>query len=308
MPRIPRLLVQGEEAVYHVISRTALEGFVLEPEEKQYLLFLMQWLSRVFFVEVYGFCIMDNHFHMLLKIRPQDHYSDEDVLKRARLYYRYMETKKKVNIHEIDRFRKKFSGLSEYVKEIKQRFSRYYNKKHGRRGYFWGERFKSVLIEEGESLLNCLAYIELNPVRAGIVERPEDYRWCSLGYHVQSGNRGGFLSTELCLKEFCNSGGSRDWLRLLREYVYEKGGIKNNKGKEMKKAILDEERKRMYRLPRHELFLKRIRYFTDSGILGSKAFVRRWYKEFRDYFTSKDKIPKKIPGICGMYSLKRLQT
>ncbi|OCC15465.1 transposase [Dissulfuribacter thermophilus] len=306
MPRIPRLLVQGEEAVYHVISRTALEGFVLAPEEKQYLLFLMQWLSRVFFVEVYGFCIMDNHFHMLVKIRPQDHYSDEDVLKRARLYYRYMETKKKVNIHEIDRFREKFSGLSEYVKEIKQRFSRYYNKKHGRRGYFWGERFKSVLVEEGESLLNCLAYIELNPVRAGIVERPEDYRWCSLGYHVQSGNRGGFLSTELCLKEFCNRRVSRDWLRLLREYVYEKGGLKNNKGQKLKKAILDEERKRRYRLPRHELFLKRIRYFTDSGILGSKAFVRRWYKEFRDYFTSKDKIPKKIPGIWGMYSLKRL--
>ena len=51
-------------------------------------------------------------------------------------------------------------------------------------------------------LLNCLAYIDLNPVQAGIVERPDDYRWCSVGYHVQTGNRGDFLSFDFGLEEF----------------------------------------------------------------------------------------------------------
>ena len=70
--------------------------------------------------------------------------------------------------------------------------SDFYNKRHHRRGTLWGERFKSVMVENSETLINCLAYIDLNPVRAAIVERPQDYRWCSLGYHIQTGNRENF--------------------------------------------------------------------------------------------------------------------
>jgi hypothetical protein len=73
---------------------------------------------------------------------------------------------------------------------------RYYNKRHHRRGYFWGDRFKSVIVDKGETLVNCLAYIDLNPLRAGIVDRPEDYRWNSLGYHLQTQNKDQFLSTD----------------------------------------------------------------------------------------------------------------
>ncbi len=87
-----------------------------------------------------------------------------------------------------------------------QTFSRYYNKLHDRRGTLWGERFKSLIVENGETLINCLAYVELNAVRAGIVERPEDYRWCSLGYHIQTGNRDDFLSLDFGLTEFGPSG------------------------------------------------------------------------------------------------------
>ncbi len=78
------------------------------------------------------------------------------------------------------------------MKELKQTFTRFYNRRHDRRGYFWGDRFKSLIVEDGETLINCLAYIDLNPVRAGIVERPEEYRWSSLGYHVQTNNKDNF--------------------------------------------------------------------------------------------------------------------
>ena len=86
------------------------------------------------------------------------------------------------------------------MREIKLNFTRFYNKRHGRRGYFWGDRFKSVVVEDGNTLINCLAYIDLNPVRAGLVEKPEDYRWSSIGYHVQTGNRDNLLSMDLGLK------------------------------------------------------------------------------------------------------------
>ena len=45
-----------------------------------------------------------------------------------------------------------------------------------RHRYFWGDRFKSVIVKKGETLINCLAYIDLNPLRAGLVERPKEYR------------------------------------------------------------------------------------------------------------------------------------
>jgi hypothetical protein len=60
----------------------------------------------------------------------------------------------------------------------------------------WGERFKSLIVENGETLINCLAYIDLNPLRADLVKRPEDYRWNSLGYNIQTNNQDNFLYTD----------------------------------------------------------------------------------------------------------------
>ena len=59
--------------------------------------------------------------------------------------------------------------IPDIVREIKVGFARYYNRRHNRRGYIWGDRFKSVIVDKGETLVNCLAYIDLNPLRAGLV-------------------------------------------------------------------------------------------------------------------------------------------
>jgi hypothetical protein len=87
---------------------------------------------------------------------------------------------------QITHWRKKLPSLSEFVREIRVGFAQYYNRRHNRRGYFWGDRFRSLIVQKGETLVNCLAYIDLNPMRAGIFRRPEQYRWYSLGYHLQS--------------------------------------------------------------------------------------------------------------------------
>ena len=86
-----------------------------------------------------------------------------------------------------------------------------YNIKRGRKGTFWAERFKSVIVEKGETLINCLVYIDLNPVRAGLVDRPEDYRWSSLGYRFQFSSKDEFLRTRF----FTDAGiiGSREFVQ-----------------------------------------------------------------------------------------------
>ena len=64
------------------------------------------------------------------------------------------------------------------MKELKERFSRWFNKRHGRRWTLWQERYRSILVEDGEALRTISAYLYLNPVRAGLVDDPKDYRWC----------------------------------------------------------------------------------------------------------------------------------
>ncbi|WP_082863489.1 transposase [Thermodesulfatator autotrophicus] len=280
MPRIPRFFMDDPRAAYHIISRTALPGHdVLGPEEKDYLLHLIQWLSQVYFVEVYGFCIMGNHFHLLCRILPEDQFSDEEVKRRIRLYYG---RKRKIYFYEelIKKWRARLGNLSRYVQDIKQRFSRWYNRRVDRRGYFWADRFKSVIVETGEALLNCLAYIELNPVRAGIVGKPEDYRWCSLGYRSRRGTGKDFLSLNLELTSWENKT-EKERFELLREFVYGKGG-------------LGEPEKGTGKFFRH-----RVKYFTESLAIGSRGFVDKTAAKLRKFLGIKrERKGKNIKGVA----------
>jgi len=304
MPRIPRILVKGPNVAYHVVSRTALDGFVLGPQEKDHLLSLIRWLSSVFFVEVYGFCIMGNHFHLLCRMLSHEDFSDEEVLRRVKRYYGDRRKIENLPSEKIFYWRNRLSDLSRYVQEIKQRFSRWFNKRKGRKGYFWADRFKSVIIETGEALLNCLAYIDLNPVRAGLVRRPEDYRWCSLAYHLGTGNKGGFLSTDLGVADFTNKG-YRERIGLYREYIYEKGGLAEKSVGTIPQEVFFEERKKSYRLSRKEVFRRRVRYFTEGLIIGSREFVRETTEKIREILKLKRKRrPRKIGLLEGLYSFR----
>ena len=294
MSRIARLKVKGEPAVYHIMSRTALDGFVIGDVEKDYFLSLIKKISSAYFVEVYGFCLMGNHFHLLVQMNPGSDYSDEEIRRRHKLFYGEKGTLE-LTEGQIPYFRERWSDLSEYVKDIKQRFSRYFNRRNNRKGFFWSERFKSLIAEKGETLINCLAYIDLNPVRAGVVERPEQYRWSSLGYHMQTGNKDGFLSTDFGLREFALKGDD-ERLTHYRLYVYKKG-----------MPVSEIESVHAFDVTKLDRLRYRTRYFTDSGIIGSKAFVSCAYNMFKDYFECRhDKQPRPIEGLEGIYSLKRL--
>jgi len=146
-------------------------------------------------------------------------------------------------------------------------------------------------------------------LRAGIVKRPEDYRWNSLGYHLQTNNRDNFLSTDFGLKEFSIKN-EKDRIRRYRRFVYEAGAVnrpEKGRSKVIGDKILEKERKRKFELSRNDRFRYRTRYFTNSGVIGSKEFVSKTYKRFKHVFNSKnDKTPKAIKGLSGVYSLKRL--
>jgi hypothetical protein len=100
------------------------------------------------------------------------------------------------------------------------------------------------------------------------VRRPEEYRWCSLGYHLQSANAGDLLSLEFGLADW-NELDQQEAVRKYREFIYETGAVDAGKGAVIEQGIVERERRRKYRVGRAERFLQRSRYFTDSGIIGS---------------------------------------
>ncbi len=304
MPRYARMIIPDEKAVYHVMTRTALDGLPFGDLEKDEFVRIIRVFSKIYFTEILGYAIMGNHIHIVIRMFPDCYFTDKEIKKRFQTYYGEgnMVSRKKTKA-----LREKWSSLSEYMKDVKQTFSRYYNKLHDRRGTLWGERFKSLIVENGETLINCLAYVELNAVRAGIVERPEKYRWCSLGYHMQTGNKDNWLSLDFGLKEF-GIKSKKERLRLYRKYVYETGAV-DVIGMKVKlaKEVIEKERKKGFEITRSDLFKQRTRYFTDSGIIGSKEFVQSTFQNFKNLFQSKnERVPKYVKGLDGMYSMKRL--
>ncbi|WP_027186385.1 transposase [Desulfovibrio inopinatus] len=303
MPRIARLLLSDQPSVYHVMSRTALDGFPFDALEKDILLSIIKQFSTIYFCEVLGFALMGNHFHLLLRMYPPDTVTNQDVTDHFKLRYGPDAV---ITELQINRYRQKWTNLSELMREIKQTFSRSYNRRHNRRGYLWGDRYKSVIVEDGRTLINCLAYIDLNPVRAGIVKHPEKYRWCSLGYHLQSGNQDNFLSLDFGLNDWdiAPKTSTRERLRLYRQFLAETGTLAPSPNGPRMTIPSRDDRNADDEYTLIDRLLLRTRWFTDAGIIGSKSFVSRLARRFK-VFTVKDRPPKQVTGL-NMYSLKRL--
>lgn len=319
MARTRRLKIMGDKSFYHIISRTVGQEFYFGEVEKEKLVQLIKYYSNMYLVKVLGFVIMSNHFHLVIKSEPNHKYSDNDILDKIKKYvYKNKTIPSYINQENlIEKYRIKLEDISEYVRAIKQMFSRWYNKANNRSGYLWGDRFKSVLLEDGNSLMTCLAYIELNPIRAGLVKLPEDYRWCSLSYRVGTKNRDNFLSFSGL---FDDTGCSEiEKLTSYRYHVYKAGNMKritqtdiegeNIEGKRprIKDEVYDEEINRGFALPKTDQLNRRIRYFSDGLVIGSKGFIQQMYNQFGgEIILKKDRKAHKTNLGNTILSLRRL--
>ncbi len=302
MPRMQRMQIVDEPTVYHVINRTALPGLPMGEEEKAFLLQMLQRLVNKYFIEIFGFCFMGNHFHLLLRTRPETDIPDALLAERLRLLLG--DSAPDPHSPQGIRLRSKLVSINPFIQELKQAFSRFYNKRHQRRGFFWGERYKSVIVEPGHTLLHCLAYIDLNPVRAGLVQRPQEYGWCSLGYHKLQGNKDGLLSMRYDYEDWKNVG-QDELLAKYEDFVAATGALDPEYASAAGGAT--DKRTGSEDITRADRFRKRTRYFTDSGFIGSKTFVLKNIARFAgDYDFNANRQPKKVKGLEEIYSLRRL--
>ena len=193
--RRPRVKVEGE-GFYHVVSRIAGKKFLIDEDEKGRLLGMIRAAAAFSGVEVYTYAVMSNHFHLLVRVPRKREVSDKELEARmlalygpgkfnkilgkwARWTRRHQESRVEA---EKARMRKRMFDLSQFCKTFKEAYTQDYNTRHDNTGSIWEGRFKSVLLEGSFRALTTVAgYVHLNPVRAAVVERPEEAKWTGYG-------------------------------------------------------------------------------------------------------------------------------
>jgi len=118
-------------------------------------------------------------------------------------------------------------ALSEIMRGINLVYARHYNRKYGHTGHFWQDRYKSIIISKDNYLLACGSYVELNPVRARIVEDPKDYRWSSYRAYAY-GKRDVLLDKDPVYLQLSEEEGERrkKYREFVRGMLKEKGAMK----------------------------------------------------------------------------------
>ena len=190
-----RLKSDGE-GFYHVGSRCVDRTFRFNDEDKTHIVDQIHRMAVFCGIEVNTYAVMTNHFHILLHVLPKAELTDEELAARVAALYghdkaegfrsgwaAYRRDGGAAAMQRLEEERgallRRMGDLSNFMKELKQWISRDYNRKVGRVGTLWEDRFWSCLLEDSaETLSSVAAYIDRNAVRAGIVERPEDYKWC----------------------------------------------------------------------------------------------------------------------------------
>ena len=282
MPRSRRIFISREDGSHHIYSRVVGKELLLGDREKEYMLGLLERLSRAFFVEVHGFALMSNHFHLIVteKFEQARAASPQELLRRYRQAYGEgadppegrLEKDGSVVLDEdggIGRLRARLGSIGRFVQEFKQGFSRWYNRRHDRKGYLWADRYGDKVLQRGDHELVVRSYIDLNPVRAGVVKLPESYRWSGLGLRVRNPRRSRSLLLPLpgAVDRRENS------FAWYREYVYAAGMI-DAPGK----AALDPDLVRSVaachgRLGIGDKLCYRARNLTEGLALGGREFI-----------------------------------
>jgi hypothetical protein len=190
-------------------------------------------------------------------------------------------------------------------------FTVWFNKQHGMRGTLWEDRLHSVIVQSGLASRTMAAYIDLNPVRAGICKDPADYRWSSYGEAV-GGGRGATKAQSGLVRALrgheghagtsrarAQGGISKEYRKLLPTNGSEQkeecsDGRKRTHRKGMDRKLAEKEKARLEKEEARDLKIAKavqckVRYFRDGAVLGSRKFANDFFESQRERFSAKRK-------------------
>jgi len=315
----PRFKIESRssEAVYHCMSHTVSEVFL--DDSAREILRKQLWQTADFCgVRILTYALMSNHFHVLVRVPLKtDDVPDAELLRRHSVLHpkpsrplaarmKLVREQLKTNGPHAAAWRKQqlamMCDISPFMKLLKQRFSIWFNRTHDRRGTLWSERFKSVLVEGRDNVLSTMAaYIDLNPVRAGMAADPKDYRFC--GYaEALSGNKTAQTGiAHIVTGQSPGGAAGEKWGAVQEAYRMRLfgDGLKPRAGKaSITPAQFAKVMESNGTLPLPDVLRCRVRYLTDGAVLGGKAYVAGQLARYRRQTGQRKRIPvRELPPI-----------
>jgi len=338
----------GVEQFVHLMSRTCSKTrFFDDDYNKRKFVEIMRKTEEFSGCQVLAYSVMPNHFHVLIHTPEKQEITDKELFRRIRILYGsdyyyglrrdYNTFVKRKNIPAFELWwkpiRKKFTdrmySTPAYMKTLKQRYACWYNTKYNRDGVFWGQRYKSVLIQDKPGALFSMAtYIENNALRAGIVEDSMHYIFSSCG-SAFLGNRkariaivdlvnrfnssNNFPAKSLSKKEFREQW--KEAQKWYRSYTITAGEeIIDDAGRVVKKGFshdqVQEVLKTRGRISFVDSIHSRVRYMTYGVVYGSKEFCTNFMEKFPDKFSKRVRergIRMRKVGFDDIYTGRELQ-
>jgi len=315
--RKSRIKADGGVGCYHVTSRIVDRSFKMNDDEREIFRHILRKAAVFSGVKVLTYAILSNHFHLLLDVPVQPLLDDAELIRRIHAFYGVLEASRckerwadwrknglaLLAEREQDGFRRRMGDISPFMKLLKQCYSISYNQRHSRVGTLWEGRYASILVEsESRALSVIAAYIDLNPVRAGIVKDPAEYRWSGYG-EAWGGSpvaRQGILSLL--------PGGPQaliwsDALATYRKSLYTHGEERRDDAGRLQRVgfsseVASEVIERKGKMPLSTLLRCRVRYFKDGLAFGSRAFVESVFERNRAHFGVKRKTGARRMRFC----------
>lgn len=277
-----KLVSEEGEAVYHCTTRTVNGERLFEDVDREQLRRQIWVVADYCGVQVLTYAILSNHFHVLVRVPKKEPVNDAELLRRFEVLYpkptKYQTARLDVikaqlasNGPDAVKWRaqqlRQMGDVSAYMKLVKQRFSIGFNRRHERYGTLWAERFKSVLLDPSRALQITAAYVDLNCVRAGLADDPKEYRFCGYAEAVAGAHRA---------REGLAFVGGEPWETYAARYrcrLFATGANPLQARRKISEKAFEDVLQKEGELGAMENLRCRLRFLSDSGILGSEAFL-----------------------------------
>jgi putative transposase len=198
-----------ETPYYHCISRCVRRAFLCGEDKftgrsyehrREWIVEKLKQLEEVFSISICAYAVMHNHTHTVLKIDRESalKWSDDEVIARWMVLYkpspivsrhldglRLTKAELKVVAEEIDKWRHRLYDVSWFMRNLNESIARQANEEDECTGKFWEGRFKSQALLDDAALLTCMSYVDLNPIRAKIADRPEESDFTSIQERIR---------------------------------------------------------------------------------------------------------------------------
>jgi hypothetical protein len=313
MPRTARLKPRDRGTSYHVTNRIAgVPGeFPFGDVEKAKFVELLKEEARYFTVQLLAHQVLGNHYHVACHA-PAATLPPGEAARRHNRFYGGRKPRLDPDDPRCLVVAEQMRDISAFIGRVQQRFSSWFNKTRPtrRRGTLWAGRFKSVVLARGTALWNCLCYIEMNPVRAGLVRDPADYRfgswgeWCGTGRHPHADNL-----RRLLPQHEGDEARARTLEQIRRRFrtdlARQRAEDAGASPAEAEEAASDAGRGPAFLLRLD----RRVRYWSDGLVIGGRAFVVETAARVCGAERARQHRlePASGPGGAGLYAYRRLR-